>query len=115
MINYDLKVRRTRRNLNDYFKIYKIESSEKRDRPLIQYLTFDPNNYWIYKTTGKQKEVSYEEFLDFKHSGYTFFKKDLYNKDDINKWIDFLYSFTSIPYLSKPLPPIEYIQKIKIK
>ena len=98
---------------DDYFKL----SYARRSKYNLEYfLTFDPNLYFIYKSTRHQKEVSYEEFLDFKYSRYIFFKKDLYNKDDINKWIDWFITNTGgVMYLDKPTPPIEILNKIKIK
>lgn len=65
---------------------------------------FNPNDYWIYKSTGKFRKVTYQELLEFKYASYIFFKKDIYDKEYINKWIEFsnrLY----IPFLSKPFPP----------
>lgn len=82
---------------------------------LDHFITFDKDDYYIYKTTKRQREVTYEEMLEFNYSGYTFFKKGLYNKDEINKWLDFLYSFIYIHYINKPLPPIYMIDRIKIK
>jgi len=74
---------------------------------------FNPEDYWIYKSTGRQRLVG-PEWVDWRWSGYIFFKKELYDKEDINKWIDFIWSFSSLMYLSKPFPPIELMKKIKI-
>lgn len=52
---------------------------------LIDGFKFD--DYWCFKITNVQKLVNYEEFLEFKYSGYIFFKKDMYNVDEIIEWI----------------------------
>lgn len=96
----------------DYFILKYLRSSKYN---LEYFLIFTKNDYWIYKSTGKQKEVTYEEFLKFEYASYIFFRKDLYNRDDINKWIDFIGQFGGIMYLNKPFPKIEIINKIKIK
>jgi hypothetical protein len=89
----------------DYFRLIYVRKSNKK---LEDYLNkFNPDDYWIYKSSNKQREVTYEEFLEFKYSGYIFFKKDIYNKENIDLWIDFLYKFGNggTQYLNKPLPP----------
>lgn len=113
-MNEQLIVRRIPQSNDYYFVLIKSNKKDKRDRPLIDYLTFNKEDYWVYKSTGKQKEVTYEEMLEFNYSAYFFIKKTK-DKDEINKWIDFLYTFTSIPYLNRPFPPIEVMNKIKIK
>ncbi len=89
--------------------------SNRSNYKINHFLTFNKDDYYIYKRTGKQKEVSYDKFLEFEYNGYIFFRKDLYSNIEINKWIDFLYSFISISFLDKPFPPIEIINKITIK
>jgi len=76
-------------------------------KPLDYWLNIlNINDYWIYKMTSKQRIVSIEEFMDFKYAGYIFFKKEKYNKDDINKWLDYYYeNIDEIKILSRPLPP----------
>lgn len=90
--------------------------SNKSTYKLEHYLNFDLNLYFIYKLTRHQKEVSYNEFLDFNYSGYIFFKKSKYNNIEINKWIEwFIINLGGIMYLSRPFPPLEIMNKIKIK
>jgi hypothetical protein len=53
--------------------------------------------------------------MDFKYSGYMFFKKDLYDKEYINIWLDYYYEYIDeIKFLDKPFPPF-HPQKIIIK
>lgn len=99
----------------DYFSLlYSRKSNNNLQFHLDQ---FDPNDYWIYKSTRKFKEVTYQDLLDFKYASYIFFKKDLYDKDWIDNWINFIYSIKdmSFLFLHKPFPPFNPQDKIKIK
>ena len=76
------------------------------DKYLKDYLPlFNPEDYYILKATGSQREVSIEDLLDFKYSSYILFKKDKYDKKHIENWLEFLKSIGGIMFLSKPLPP----------
>ena len=100
-----LKVINIRKINGDYFYIYKNTSKSCYDFDLI-IDEIKYNDYYIYKLTNKQKEVSIEEFKEFKNSGYIFFRKDLYNKEWIDMWIEFIISIGGIQYLNKTFPPI---------
>lgn len=96
----------------DYFGLMKKTSVKTK---LSDYIAlFKVDEYHIYKMSGNQYEVSYEDFLKYKHSGYIFFKKELYNKLHINNWIKYLISIGGIKYITKPLPPFNP-EKIIIK
>jgi hypothetical protein len=76
--------------------------SHKNKSTIEEYLTkFNPEDYWIYKRTGKQKLVSIEELMDMEYSSYVFFHKSTYNPDYIQQWIDFI----TVQFIVKPLPP----------
>lgn len=97
----------------DYFKLIYLRKSTKS---LDFYLEkFNPDDYWIYKTTNKQGLVTIEELKDFKYSAYTFFNKSLYDKEYIDYWIEWMKSIGGIKYLHRPLPPFKPEDKIKIK
>jgi hypothetical protein len=82
-----------------------IYNRDKKSRPLDYYLQmFDINNYFIYKSSGKQRQVSIDEFMKFEYSSYIFFNKKLYNKDNIDLWIKSFNIFGGLQYLTKPLP-----------
>ena len=88
---------------SDYFCLY---NKTTGDKYLKDYLPlFNIDDYYIYKYTRHQKEVSIKEFLEFKYAGYVFFKKDKYNKKHIEKWIEYIIDMGGIMYLVKPLPP----------
>ena len=87
----------------DYFCL---KYSRRTDKTLKDYLNlFNPNDYYIFKSTRKQRPVSYEDLLEFKYSGYIFFLKRLYDINHILKWIDWWGKLGGIQYLSKPFPP----------
>lgn len=99
----------------DYFFLQKRKSSTLN---LQFYLNqFNHEDYYIYKSTGRFKEVSYEDLLEFKNGGYIFFKKDLYDNEVIDSWINWLYSnrLNRFSYLNIPFPPFNPEDKIKIK
>ena len=97
----------------DYFKVLKVNNDKYK--PLEYYIDMIKfNEYYIYKCSRSFKEVSIEDFHEFKYSGYIFFKKSLYNNEDINKWVDIISNWGGVMYLSKPFPSIEYLKKIKV-
>lgn len=90
----------------DYFYIKQERASNKKLTDFLSLFNFD--DYWCYKGTNKFRQVDYQDFINFKHAGYTFFRKDLYIKEHIEKWIEFFIvsrSSGSIEYLDKPTPP----------
>lgn len=87
----------------DYFYIKWQRTSKLK---LQDYLPlFDFNDYWCYKGTNKFREVDYESFLRFDYGGYTFYRKDLYKKEYIESWVEFISSLGVFKYLYKPTPP----------
>ncbi len=91
----------------NYFQLYKTKRSDKYLIDFINLFNFD--DYWCYKGSNRQKLVTQEEFLEFKNSTYMFLKKDLYDTNNINEWIDFIYNVGGHPkgiqFLTKPTPP----------
>ena len=101
-----------RRKINsDYFKLLKATEYGKS----LDFYTnqFNPDDYYIYKSTRKFKEVSTKDFLIFRCGGYTLFNKKLYEKNWLNKWIDWTITNSNLLYLTKPFPPFNP-EKIKI-
>jgi hypothetical protein len=82
---------------------FKIIYSRRSNKDLDTFLTFNPDNYYIMKATGRQKLVSYKDFLEFKNAGYIFFHKDFYDIGIILEWIN--YKNLVISYLSRAVPP----------
>ncbi len=95
---------------SDYFDLSYDTHSKYKLTDFLPLFNFD--DYWCYKSSGKQKLIeTYEEFLDFNYSKYVFYKKDLYNKEHIDEWIKFM---VNTPYITKPVPPF-HPSKIIIK
>ena len=97
--------------INYYFfllvntKRYRSYSEYIKRKPLQFYLDkFNIDDYIVYKSTGKQRIVDIKKE---NYSGYIFFIKSKYKKENIDIWIDFFNGFGGIQYLSKPLPPFD--------
>ena len=71
--------------------------------------------YNIFKFTSVVRQVTVEDFKNFKHAGYIFFDKNIYDLEYMNIWLKWLKENNlNIKYLVKPFPPIEIFNKIKI-
>jgi hypothetical protein len=81
---------------------------------------FDIEDYLIYKKSNRFRKINdLNDFYNFKYSGYILFRKDLYNDEDINEWLELIATYFStgsfnFKYLSKPFPPNSILKKIKI-
>ena len=89
----------------DYFGLFFLRKSNTNINYYLDQFNID--DYWIYKRTRHQKIVSIKEFMDFNYGGYIFFRKDLYDKNIINKWLEYIIDFGGIQFLDKPLPPFD--------
>ena len=98
----DKTIENRRKVGGDYFKLIYSKSSKKL---LKDFLIFNKEDYYIFKVTGKQREVKYEEMLEFKYSAYIFFKNSLYDKEHILIWIEYFNKLGGIQFLDKPTPP----------
>ena len=95
----------------DCFKLmYARRSNETLESHLKK---FNYNDYWVLKSSGHQRLVTYDDLLEFKYASYIFFKKDLYDIDKIIEWIEYFKSMGGVQYLDKPTPPFNP-KKIKI-
>jgi hypothetical protein len=95
----------------DFFSISKLNNKGK---DLETYTScFNSDDYYIYKATGRFKEVSNQDFLIFKYARYIFFNKRLYDKNWLDLWIDWANKNTNLLFIDKP-PPRFNPEKIKI-
>jgi hypothetical protein len=86
----------------EYFRLW--SSNKGLGKDLNYYLNlFDPNDYIIYKATNNFRPISYDDFLKFKYAQYFFFKKDLYDNESIETWVEFCNKL-GVQYLIKPFP-----------
>ena len=95
-----------------YFNLNKNKKSNHTVDYLLNKFNIDLDDYWIMKKSSNQRLVNIEDIE--KWSGVICFRKDTFNKEDIDKWLNFLYKDLSMKYLNKPFPPIEIFNKIKI-
>ena len=101
---------------DNWFKIIKSNRLKITIEEFFKDNPFNIDDYYIYKATNKFGIVNKEDFFNFNYSGYIFFKKQLFIKEDIDIFIEWIYNnFGSIQYLSKPLPPKQIINRIIIK
>jgi hypothetical protein len=97
----------------DYFNLI-YTKIVTRGKPLKEYLhLFNFDDYWCFKMTNVQVQATYDDFINFRKSGYAFFHKSKYTLNSINEWIDWFKIRGGIQYLSKPTPPFSP-NKIKI-
>jgi hypothetical protein len=99
----------------DYFKLLKSNQIRLDCNENLDFHTckFNIDDYYVFKSTGKFKEVSKTEFFDFKYAQYTLFKKALYDKNWLDLWIDWTNKNLYLLFLHKPFPPFNP-KKIKI-
>ena len=97
---------------SDYFKLIRSRRSDRLLKDFLPLFNFD--DYWCFKITRHQRLVEYSELLEFKYSGYIFYKKDLYLLDHIICWVAWCKNIGGIQYLNRPLPPFNP-KKIIIK
>jgi hypothetical protein len=98
----------------DYFRLIHVRSTEYK---LDHYLDlFNPEDYWIYKSSNHFRQVTTEDLIEFKYAAYIFFRKDLYDYTEIDEWIEFILEIekSKFNYLIKPFPPREMMDKINV-
>jgi len=97
----------------DYFQLQYLR---KYNKTLQEYIKdIDLNAYYIFKSTDRQRLVTIDEFMEFKYSVYIFFKKELYNIENILDWCNWMKSIGGIKFLHKPTPPFNPYNKIIIR
>ena len=100
-------------NSDDNFLIWKSYKYGKSLDYFTSQINFD--NYFIYKSSGKQKEVTKEDFLKFEYSRYIFFNKNKYDNKIINKKLNYIFkNKINFLFISKPLPRLSDLKKIKV-
>ena len=91
---------------DDYFALIHARQSNKKLTDFLPLFNFD--DYWCFKRTNKFRQVDYQTFINFEYAGYIFFRKDLYMKEHIEKWSQYVSTFGGnggVQYLNKPTPP----------
>ena len=106
----NIEIRKTEK----LFYVKKLNISTTPLSSIIDKIDYDKYN--IFKCTNVIRQVTIEDFKNFKHAGYIFFDKNIYNLKHINMWLEWIKDnkIQNFTYISKPFPPIEIFNKIKI-
>jgi hypothetical protein len=97
---------------SDCFFIQKMKRSDIELEYYIDRIEF--NNYFIFKSTNLQREVSVEDFYEFEYAQYTFFHKDKYSALEITESLKYMREVgMTMNFMNKPLPRLEHLKKIK--
>jgi len=104
-----------KRPLNgDYFQVGKLKIGKLTLDYVLQTIKFD--EYYIFKATHRFRQITLDEFKQFKYACYTFFKKDLYDLNEFTNWIKWLDdSKVKLKFLNKAFPPFNITKKTIIK
>jgi hypothetical protein len=97
---------------NNIIGIRKIKGSPYTIDKLLE---FNLEDYWIVKATRKHKICNSDEFLNMKNCGYILLDKKYWDKNLINKNIEFLNYYSFTPFSTKflqnyVLDKVEFIQ-----
>ena len=97
-----------------YFNLIKATRSNESFEYLLDKFKIDLDDYWVIKKTDKFRFLEKQEYK--KYCGITCFRKDLFKKEDIELCLSVIYSRLDlmIKFLTKPFPPIEMLNKIKV-
>lgn len=101
-------------NHKGWFYTYKVKRSNESLEYLLDKHNINLDDYLILKQSGKFRFLDIDEI--YKYSGITCFKKDLFKRQDIDKWLDFIYNELDITlnYLVKTFPDISLMDKIRV-
>lgn len=96
-------------NNGKYISFNKVRRSELSLDFFIKDLILD--DYIIIKKSNSFKIIDKKDIE--KCSGILLIKKDNFNEDNFNKWINWIKQNVSFNYLSKPFPDFDPFPKIK--
>ena len=96
-----------------WFYLVKRKKEKDSIEDIINRYNINLNDYWILKCSNRFRFIDMDEIYNY--AGIICFRKDLFKRQDIQRWLDWYNGFDyQIKYLVKPLPPIQYLNKIKI-
>ena len=96
-----------------WFRLLKRSNVNKSINYHLDKHNIDLDDYFILKYSNKFRFTNKQDIE--KYAGVICFKKDVYDKEHIDKWLDFHNSFDyQLKYLVRPFPPIEILNKIKL-
>jgi hypothetical protein len=92
---------------SDCFMIHKNKKAKLSFDELMK--DFNYEDYYVLKATSNFRFIELNELE--KYAAIVFFKKELYNKDFIQRWLDFT-KLMDNKFLNKPFPPEYMLEKI---
>ena len=99
-----------------WFYLVKRKKEKDSIEDILSKYDIDLNNYWILKYTDRFRFIDIDELYDY--AGFICFRKDIFNKEHIDMWIEFIYNDLGLKgpmtYLVKPLPAKEIMSKINL-
>lgn len=97
-----------------WFYSYKVKRSDESLEYLLDKHNIDLNDYLILKQSGKFRFLDIED--RYKYAGITCFRKDIFKKEDIERWLDLIYNELDITltFLTKTFPDISLMNKINV-
>jgi hypothetical protein len=96
-----------------YFILIRSNKSNESFEYLLDKYEIDLNDYWVLKTSDRFRFLEKDQYK--KYAGITCFKKDLFKKEYIEEFFEFLIKIDlMIKFLVKPIPPKEVLNKMKI-
>jgi len=76
---------------------------------------YNLDKYILVKGSSNFRIISKEDIYNYKYCSVLLFKKEYYKQEDFELWFNFLIQYKiDCKFLTKPFPPIEVINKIKI-
>ena len=105
---------------NNWFRIIKNNKKHSNSTLVCEDVIADINfdDWHIYKSTNRLREATHDEVIEFKNAGYFFYSKEHFDKNEINEKIDLLYKIVAggevNTIMTKPLPPIEVLKKVRV-
>jgi len=97
-----------------WFRLLKMRNYNESIDYYLEKYNIDLDDYWILKYSNKFRFINKQDIE--KYAGVICFKKDIFNKEDIDKWLNLINNKLKVNcrFLVRPFPPISVFNKIKI-
>ena len=94
----------------DYFILFYRRTSNKSLKYFLD--QFNVDEYIIFKSTNKFRQLTYNELIEEKYTFYLFIRNDIYDQENNMLWFDWIKNNITIQYLNKPFPNFNPYEKI---
>jgi len=97
-----------------WFRLLKRSNVNKSINYHLDKHNIDLDDYFILKYSNKFRFTNKQDIE--KYAGVICFKKDIFNKEDIDKWLNLINNKLKVNcrFLVRPFPPISVFNKIKL-